>query len=83
MNDGGWRGQFSRWHREQELLLQRRQKIGVFPLGETVNTVRTNHTRKHVLLPAPMLREQAFDRTDDYVLFLSKVRTLANNGTNI
>ncbi|MBW8145315.1 DUF1542 domain-containing protein [Streptococcus pseudopneumoniae] len=53
----------------------RKTDRGVFPL-ETVNTVRTIIGRNYYY--DTYVKEQAFDRTNDYVLFLSKVRTLAN-----
>lgn len=54
--------------------IERKTEGGVFPL-ETVNTVRTI-TRNQEYYYDTYVREQAFDRTGDYMLFLSKVRTL-------
>lgn len=56
--------------------IARKTEGGVFPL-ETVNTVRTI-TRNREYYYDTYVREQAFDRTGDYMLFLSKVRTLAD-----
>ena len=56
--------------------IARKTEGGVFPL-ETVNTVRTI-TRNQEYYYDTYVREQAFDRTGDYMLFLSKVRTLAD-----
>uniref|UniRef100_UPI0015621E18 DUF1542 domain-containing protein n=1 Tax=Streptococcus sp. 79 TaxID=2582638 RepID=UPI0015621E18 len=72
---GGWRA-VSADGTEGKFAVARKTEGGVFPL-ETVNTVRTI-TRENMYYYDTYVREQAFDRTDDYVLFLSKVRTLAN-----
>ena len=56
--------------------IARKTEGGVFPL-ETVNTVRTIK-RNYEYYYDTYVREQAFDRTGDYMLFLSKVRTLAD-----
>ena len=56
--------------------IARKTEGGVFPL-ETVNTVRTIKGNYEYYYDT-YVREQAFDRTGDYMLFLSKVRTLAD-----
>ena len=50
--------------------IARKTDKGVFPL-ETINTVRNVNNN----VTATYLREQALDRTADYMLFLSEVRT--------
>ena len=67
VTDNGETGKFA---------IARKTEGGVFPL-ETVNTVRTI-TRNQEYYYDTYVREQAFDRTGDYMLFLSKVRTLAD-----
>ncbi|WP_172923781.1 DUF1542 domain-containing protein, partial [Streptococcus sp. 1559] len=71
---GGWKA-VSVDGVEGKFAVARKTEGGVFPL-ETVNTVRTI-TRSGQYYYDTYVREQAFDRTGDYVLFLSKVRTLA------
>ena len=53
--------------------IARKTDKGVFPL-ETINTVRNVNNN----VTATYLREQALDRTADYMLFLSEVRTKAS-----
>ena len=63
--------------------IARKTDKGVFPL-ETINTVRNLNNGKSYTY----LREQAIDRTANYMLYLSEVRTLASrnektfNGSN-
>ncbi|TMR74392.1 DUF1542 domain-containing protein, partial [Streptococcus pseudopneumoniae] len=71
---GGWKA-VSVDGVEGKFAVARKTEGGVFPL-ETVNTVRTI-TRSGQYYYDTYVKEQAFDRTGDYVLFLSKVRTLA------
>ena len=67
VTDNGETGKFA---------IARKTEGGVFPL-ETVNTVRTIKGNYEYYYDT-YVREQAFDRTGDYMLFLSKVRTLAD-----
>lgn len=67
VTDNGEAGKFA---------IARKTEGGVFPL-ETVNTVRTIKGNYEYYYDT-YVREQAFDRTGNYMLFLSKVRTLAD-----
>ena len=72
---GGWKAVTENGE-TGKFAIARKTEGGVFPL-ETVNTVRTI-TRNREYYYDTYVREQAFDRTGDYMLFLSKVRTLAD-----
>lgn len=72
---GGWKAVTENGE-TGKFAIARKTEGGVFPL-ETVNTVRTI-TRNQEYYYDTYVREQAFDRTGDYMLFLSKVRTLAD-----
>ena len=53
--------------------IARKTDKGVFPI-ETVNTVWSDRSKRYTT----WVLEQSFDRTSDYMLFLSKVRTQEN-----
>ena len=72
---GGWKAVTENGE-TGKFAIARKTEGGVFPL-ETVNTVRTIKGNYEYYYDT-YVREQAFDRTGDYMLFLSKVRTLAD-----
>ena len=72
---GGWSA-VSADGKKGKFAIARKTNEGVFPI-ETVNTTRTgaDDYRKYII----HVEENAFDRSHEYALFLSKVRTNATN----
>ncbi|MBF9644074.1 DUF1542 domain-containing protein [Streptococcus pseudopneumoniae] len=76
---GGWKAITSGGSTDGKFAIARKTDSGVFPI-ETVNTVfKQGDTSKNLT----WIKESVFDRTNDYILLLSEVRTKAtmNNQT--
>ena len=70
---GGWKAINQPDGTAGKFAIARKTDKGVFPI-ETVNTVWDSKGKRY----QTWVLEQSFDRTSDYMLFLSKVRTQAN-----
>ena len=70
---GGWKAINQPDGTAGKFAIARKTESGVFPI-ETVNTVYTDKEKSY----DTYVREQAFDRTKEYMLFLGKVRTIAS-----
>ena len=70
---GGWKAINQPDGTAGKFAIARKTESGVFPI-ETVNTVYNDGKKSY----DTYVREQAFDRTKEYMLFLGKVRTIAS-----
>ena len=70
---GGWKAINQPDGTAGKFAIARKTESGVFPI-ETVNTVYTDRAKSY----DTYVKEQAFDRSKDYMLFLGKVRTRAS-----
>ena len=71
-NFAGWKAVIDQ-EGEGKFAIARKTEKGIFPL-ETINTVVDINNNRY----STYLREQALDRTSDYMLYLSEVRTKAS-----
>ena len=71
-NFAGWKAVIDQ-EGEGKFAIARKTEKGIFPL-ETINTVVDINNNRY----STYLREQAVDRTSDYMLYLSEVRTKAS-----
>ena len=70
---GGWKAINQPDGTAGKFAIARKTESGVFPI-ETVNTVYNDRAKSY----DTYVKEQAFDRSKDYMLFLGKVRTRAS-----